>query len=76
MTLSEDALEYMTDLARQCVANGYANIRGMRFDGGKSGAVHNELKELGLIELKGTKGASWALTEAGKDWVMENRDLG
>jgi hypothetical protein len=75
MKLSSEARQWLEHVAKECEKYGYRNIKLMKWDGGKDDPVHSELRELGLVKLMGTKGASWVLTQAGADWVMENRDI-
>lgn len=73
MKLSSDALEYMQGVAKECADHEYRNMKAMMFDRGKSAPVHNELAALGLLKLMGTKGSAWVRTDAGAEWIMENR---
>lgn len=75
MKLSSEAREWLENAAKKCKEYEYRDIQSMQWDRGNDDSVHNELRELGLIKLMGTKGAPWVLTQAGADWVMENREV-
>lgn len=71
--MSEDAAEYMRRIGKLYFDAKFPNHRVWLFDGGKDTPVHRELQAYGLIEVLGTRGASYVLTDAGKQWILDNR---
>lgn len=65
----------MRKLAEAYVKHGFPNHKVWNFDTGAEGGVHAELRALGLLKMIGTKGSAWVLTDAGQEWIMENRDV-
>ena len=72
--MTPEAERYMKGISTQYIDSGRPPPRAMEFDRGKDDVVHRELRDLGLIERRGTKGGPWVLTETGVEWVMESLD--
>ncbi len=71
--LSADAEKYMRDLAELYEKAGLPNHKVWGFDGGKDGPPYNELSALQLLELSGTRGSSWRMTNQGHQVILQIR---
>jgi hypothetical protein len=74
--MSQEAAEYMSRLAEAYRQNRFPNYKVWMFDRGHEEPFHVELMNLhGFIKLKGTRGASYVLTDAGfrriKDFLAD-----
>lgn len=72
MGLSQAASDYMDDLTTRYVAAGFPRRWEWRFDAGREGPTFQELEAYGILELTGTEGSPWALTEQGLELVMQH----
>jgi hypothetical protein len=70
VNLSQEANDYLDVLAEAYVKAGFPNHKVWKFDKGKNGTLHNQLRAHGIIEMMGTRGASWRLTDRGHRLVL------
>jgi hypothetical protein len=73
MKMSSEAKKVMLLLTQQYVAGGFPNHKVWNFSPPESDTVFPELRALELVEQMGARGSPFRLTNAGKQWVMDNR---
>jgi hypothetical protein len=73
MNMSPEATSFMRRLASEYVSQNYPNHRLWNVELKIDDVIRNELRSKGLIKLSDAPGSACVLTDAGQQWVMQNR---